>query len=171
MTFEKCRRYGLFLNPKESHFALKEGKLLGHIVSKQEVRIDPKRVEAIKNTPLARSKNEIHSFLGRIIFLGIFILNYAKIVKEITDMLKKDAEVRWTATTREPFPWIKEAFLESPVLVSPDHQKPIQIFSFASPFTLAVVLLQRNQEKKEQPVALFSRVLMDAKLKYNILEK
>jgi len=40
--FEKCRRYGLSLNSKKSHFALKEGKLLGHIVSKEGVRIDPK---------------------------------------------------------------------------------------------------------------------------------
>jgi hypothetical protein len=32
-TFEKCRRFGLSLNPKKSHFAMQEGKLLGHIVS------------------------------------------------------------------------------------------------------------------------------------------
>lgn len=32
LTFEKCRRYGLFLNPKKSQFSLSEGKVLGHIV-------------------------------------------------------------------------------------------------------------------------------------------
>jgi hypothetical protein len=32
-TFEKCHRFGLSLNPKKSHFAMQEGKLLGHIVS------------------------------------------------------------------------------------------------------------------------------------------
>lgn len=46
-TFLKCRRYGISLNPKKSNFALKEGKLLGHIVSAEGVKIDPKRVEAI----------------------------------------------------------------------------------------------------------------------------
>jgi hypothetical protein len=32
-TFEKCRKFSLSLNPKMSHFAMLEGKLLGHIVS------------------------------------------------------------------------------------------------------------------------------------------
>jgi hypothetical protein len=33
-TFKKCRKFILSLNPKKSHFSMKEGKLLGHIVSK-----------------------------------------------------------------------------------------------------------------------------------------
>jgi hypothetical protein len=61
--FLKCRRYGISLNPKKSNFELKEGKLLGHIVSANGVRIDPKRVEAIKNLSLPRSKKNIQSYL------------------------------------------------------------------------------------------------------------
>jgi hypothetical protein len=41
-TFEKCRKFGLSLNPKKSHFAMQEGKLLGHIVSKDGIKVDPK---------------------------------------------------------------------------------------------------------------------------------
>jgi len=109
-TFEKCRRYDLSFKPKKSHFSLKEGKLIGHIVSKEGVRIDPKRVEVIKNLPLSRRTKEIQSFLGKIIFLRSFVPNYVEIVKEITDMLKKAAQVKWTSTTREHFIRIKEAF-------------------------------------------------------------
>ena len=32
--FERCRKYGISLNPKKCYFALSEGKLLGFIVSK-----------------------------------------------------------------------------------------------------------------------------------------
>ena len=46
-VFLKCKRFGLSLNPKKSLFAMKEGKLLGHIVSAKGVRINPRRVEAI----------------------------------------------------------------------------------------------------------------------------
>ena len=46
-VFLKCRRFGLSLNPKKSLFSMQEGKLLGHIVSAEGVRIDPDRVEAI----------------------------------------------------------------------------------------------------------------------------
>ena len=58
-NFQKCRRFGLSLNPKKSLFALEEGKLLGHIVSKQGVKIDLARVEAIQTIPLPRSKKDI----------------------------------------------------------------------------------------------------------------
>jgi len=41
-TFDKCIKFGLSLNPKKSHFAMQEGKLLGHIVSKDGIKVDPK---------------------------------------------------------------------------------------------------------------------------------
>jgi hypothetical protein len=95
-TFVKCRKYGLSLNPKKSHFSMQEGKLLGHIVSKDGIRIDPKRVEAIQTISLPRNKKEIQSFLGRINFLRRFMPNFVEIVKLITYMLKKNYEVKWT---------------------------------------------------------------------------
>ena len=67
-TFEKCRRYGLSLNPKKSHFAMQEGKLLGHIVFKNGIKIDPKRVEAIQTISIPRNVKEIQAFLGTIKF-------------------------------------------------------------------------------------------------------
>lgn len=46
-AFLKCRKFGISLNPKKSHFAMLEGKLLGHIISKDGIKIDPSRVQAI----------------------------------------------------------------------------------------------------------------------------
>jgi hypothetical protein len=46
-VFLKCQKFGLSLNPKKFVFSMKEGKLLGHIVLAEGVRIDPNRVEAI----------------------------------------------------------------------------------------------------------------------------
>jgi hypothetical protein len=39
--------WSLSLNPKKSLFAMKEGKLLGHIVLDEGIRIDSSRVESI----------------------------------------------------------------------------------------------------------------------------
>ena len=57
--FSKCRKYGLSLNPKKSVFVVKEGKLLGHIVSEKGICIDPSRVEAIQAINLPRNKKEL----------------------------------------------------------------------------------------------------------------
>lgn len=43
-VFVICRKYGISLNPKKSLFGLEEGKLLGHIISKYGIRIDPDRI-------------------------------------------------------------------------------------------------------------------------------
>ena len=52
---------------------MQEGKLLGHIVSAEGVRIDPDRVEAIQALSLPRSKKEVQEFLGRIDFQSFII--------------------------------------------------------------------------------------------------
>jgi hypothetical protein len=67
------------------------------------VNIDPERVEAIKKISLPRNKKEIQSFLGRINFLRRFVPNFVEMVKHITDMLRKDHEVKWTIEAKESF--------------------------------------------------------------------
>ena len=61
--------------------------------------------------------------------------------------------------------------LSLPVLVSPNYAKDFQIFSFASEETIAGVLLQRNDEKQEQPIAFMSKSLQNSELNYSIMEK
>jgi hypothetical protein len=170
-VFLKCRRFGLSLNPKKSLFAMKEGKLLGHIVSAEGVRIDPSRVEAIQTLSFPRSKKEVQAFLGKINFLRRFVSNFVELVKHITSMLRKGNEVKWTAEPRESFIQIKKALTEAPVLISPDYSKDFLIFSFASFDTVATVLLQKNEEGREQPISFFSKALRDAEARYEIMEK
>lgn len=171
LTFEKCRRYGLSLNPKKSQFSLSEGNLLGHIVAQEGVKINPKQVKAIIHIPLPINKKEVPAFLGRINLLRRFIPNYVEIIKGIKYMLKKENEVMWSSTPRDYFIRIKEDLAKAPVLVSPDYSVPFYIFSFASPHTIIIMLLQKNKEGSEQPISFFSQVLRDVEMKYNILEK
>ena len=63
------------------------------------------------------------------------------------------------------------ALIEAPVLVSPYFTREFLAFSFASEDTISVVLLQKNKDNLEQPIAFFSKTLRDSELKYNILEE
>jgi hypothetical protein len=91
-------------------------------------------------------------------------------VKLITAMLNKGSEVRWTSEARNSFEQIKKELTEPHVLISPDYSKGFLIFSFASSDTLAVVLLQKNDDGLEQPIAYFSKVLRDVEVRYYIME-
>lgn len=48
IVFQRCRKYGISLNPKKSLFAMDASKLLGHIISKEGIHIDPTQVEALQ---------------------------------------------------------------------------------------------------------------------------
>ena len=56
VVFQKCRKYDISLNLKKSLFSMDEGKLLGDIISKDGIRVDPARVEAIQQIEQPRNK-------------------------------------------------------------------------------------------------------------------
>eukprot|EP00253_Pinus_taeda_P027250 PITA_27250 len=166
-----CRKYGISLNPKKSMFALEEGKLLGHIISKYGIRIDPERIQAILQIPYPRNIKELQAFLGKINFLRRFIQNLAELIRLLRNMLKKDAKVKWSLETKQAFESIKTALTQTPVLNIPQFDKDFIIFSFAPEHTIAAVLLQKDDQGNEKPISFFSRALRDAPLKYQIMEK
>ena len=141
----KCRRFGIYLNPTERIFSLTSWKLLGHIISKDGIKIDPSSVDAIQKVDLPRSRKEIQSFLGRVNFVRRFIPIFSEIVKDITNMLKKGAEIKWIVEEKHSFEEIKRALTQAPVLISPNFSKEFLVFTFASENTITGVLLQNGQ--------------------------
>lgn len=149
---------------------MNEGNLLSHIISKDGIHVDPAHVEAIQQIEQPWSKKEIHSFNGKLNFLRRFIPNLAEHLREITSMLKKDSQVKWTEEAVKSFNLVKLAISSAPTLISPDYTRDFILFSFASKHTLAAVLMQKR-EGVEKPIAFFSRIIRDEALKYNIIEK
>ena len=49
--FERLRKFHLKLNPAKCTFGATSGKLLGFVVSKKEIEIDPDKVRAIQDLP------------------------------------------------------------------------------------------------------------------------
>ena len=127
-------------------------------------------MEAIQQNYFPRSKKEIQAFNGKMNFLRRFIPNLVKHIREMTNMLKKDNDVKWSKESCKSFHAVKLALTTAPVLVSPDYSIDFIIFSFASEHTMAVVLMQKR-DKTELPIAFFICNIRDAALKYNIIVK
>ena len=170
-VFLMCRKFGISLNPKKSNFSLEEGKILEHIISKDGMKIDSHRVDAIQKIAIPRTKKEIQSFIGMVNFLKMFMSNFAKIMKYITNMLRKENEIKWNSEARTVFLDIKKALTEAPILNSHDFLRDFQIFSFASEHIVARVILQKNEKGFEQPLTFYRKNLRDVALKYDIMEK
>jgi hypothetical protein len=56
----RCRKFGISLNPNKAIFGVMEGNSLGHIVSREGVKVDPERLIEIKIFPYLLIKNKFN---------------------------------------------------------------------------------------------------------------
>ena len=87
---ERCRKFSISLNPKKSIFVVVKGKLLGFIVSKDGMIIEPERTQAIAKLPPPSSKKAMQSFLGKINFVRRFVQSFSEMVRPLHNLIKKD---------------------------------------------------------------------------------
>ena len=86
-------------------------------------------------------------------------------------MLKKGSKIKWDGDPSVAFHKIKHTIKDATILRVPNYGKPMHIFSFASFHTIISILLQKNEEGYEQPIAFYSKSLQAIEIKYDINEK
>ena len=63
-VFQKIDEAGLLLKPSKCEFFKKRVEYLGHIVSKNCIKMNPKKIKDIINWPVPDTVTQLHSFLG-----------------------------------------------------------------------------------------------------------
>ena len=86
-VFQKLWEAGLKLKPSKCEFFRTRISYLGHIVSKDGIETDPKKVTAIKNWPIPTSVTDVRSFLGFTNHYRRFIKGYAQIAKPLYKLI------------------------------------------------------------------------------------
>jgi hypothetical protein len=72
-------QHQLFLKQSKCAFGASEVKYLGHLVGKDGVRVDPKKIEDIQDYPDPKTLKSLHGFLGLTGYYHKFVKNYGKI--------------------------------------------------------------------------------------------
>ena len=143
---------------------------LGHIVSKEGIRPDPKKTEVVQTWPRPQSLKEMRSFLGLANYFRRFIQGYSKIVAPLTTLTKEGTDWRkpgiWSQECEAAFHTIKRHLTEAPVLAMPDFSKPFEVVCDASIVALGAVLLQEGR-----PIAFESKKLNAAQYNYSTTEQ
>ena len=62
--------------------------ILGHIVGRFGLKIDPTKVEKLKKTKFPTTKREVRQFLGLAGYFRDFIKDYAEIAAPLTNLTK-----------------------------------------------------------------------------------
>lgn len=97
------------------------------IISKQGVRVELEMIRAIQSIELPRTKKELQSFFGKVIFMRRFIPNIVEITKLLNRLLRNDAIVKWDYVGHATFHDIKQAIVNALVLVNPKISKEFLI--------------------------------------------
>jgi len=170
--FLRLRRYNLKLNPAKCAFGVPSGKLLGFIVSRRGIELDPSKIKAIQELPPPRNKTEVMSLLGRLNYISRFIAQLTTTCEPIFKLLKKDAAVKWTDECQEAFDKIKGYLSNPPVLVPPEPGRPLILYLTVLENSFGCVLGQHDLTgRKEQAIYYLSKKFTAYEVKYTHLEK
>nr|GEY62985.1 reverse transcriptase domain-containing protein [Tanacetum cinerariifolium] len=122
---------------EKSHFMVKEGIVLGHKISKNEIEVDKAKVDVIAKLPHPTTVKGIHSFLGHVGFYRRFIQDFSKIARPMTRLLEKDTSFFFSNECIEAFQTLKKKLTEAPNLIAPDWDLPFQLMCDASDFAIS----------------------------------
>ncbi|MCO5549888.1 hypothetical protein L7F22_003362 [Adiantum nelumboides] len=144
VIFQALRDNKLYVNQKKSEFFLQEIQYLGHIISKNGIRMDPAKLEVIKDWPNPRNLHEVRSFIGMCVYYRRFIEKFSLIAGPLHDLTKKNVKYVWTEKRQQAFDTLKQKLISQPVLSLPDLSKPFEVQCDACGDCLGAVLLQEG---------------------------
>lgn len=160
----------LYIQLPKCTFAVNEVEYLGHVVSGEGVKPDPKKIAAVVNYPRPKNERDIIAFIGLIGYYRRFIKDFASRTKPLTELLKKDSKFEWTESQEKAFKELTKALCTKPVLCYPDFSKPFIVSTDASSIAIGAVLSQLHNGN-EHPVAYASRQLNKAEKNYGATER
>ncbi|KAJ9545125.1 hypothetical protein OSB04_024832 [Centaurea solstitialis] len=160
-VLEMLKRERLYAKFSKCEFWLKEVQFLGNIVTQEGIKVDPAKIEAIKDWESPKSPSEMRSFLGLAGYYRRFIEHFSAIATPLTALTKKDVKYDWTSTCERAFNNLKGKLTSAPILTLPNGTDGFVVYCDASKLGLGCVLMQDRKV-----IAYASRKLKVHELNY-----
>ncbi|KAM1482481.1 hypothetical protein ACFXTO_034785 [Malus domestica] len=182
LILQRCIETNLVLNWEKCHCMVKQGIVLGHIISEKGIEVDKSKIDLIRHLPSPTSVWEVRSFFGHAGFYRRFIKDFSKIAQPLYRLLQKEIAFEFNKVcetafktlkdmlTSAPFKTLKDMLTSAPIIMPPDWSLPFELMCDASDYAIGAVLGQRRN-KQPHVIHYASRTLNDAQLNYSTTEK
>jgi hypothetical protein len=158
-------QHQLLLKQSKCAFGASEVEYLGHLVGKDGVRVDPKKIEAMQDWQHPKTLKRLNGFLGPTGYYHKFIKNYGKIATTLTVILKKNS-FTWTPAAAQAFQTLKTTMCTTLVLALLDFTKTFVLECDGLGKGISAILMQEGQ-----PLAFTTKKLSERNLGKPIYEK
>jgi hypothetical protein len=115
----RCSEVDLVLNWEKCHFMVKQGIVLGHVISERGIEVDKAKVEMVEQLPPPTDVKSLRIFLGHARFYRRFIKYFSKITKLLTHLLQKDVAFDFDEKCLAAFRTLKSALVSAPIIQPP----------------------------------------------------
>ena len=119
VVLETLRKEQLYVKLSKCKFWSNEVSFLGHIVSKERIRVDPKKIEIVVEWKPPRNVTEVRSFLGLTGYYRGFVKGFSMTAAPMTRLLQKYVKYEWSEKCQRSFDKLKTFLTEAPVLTQP----------------------------------------------------
>ena len=134
---------------------------LGHIVGRDGIKVDPSKIEAVKDWPRPKNPTDVRSFVGLASYYRRFVEGFSKIAAPLTELTRKAQKFIWSDKCEDSFQELKRRIISAPVLSLPVEHEKFVVYCDASHQGLGCVLMQ-----SDKVIAYASRQLKDYEKRY-----
>jgi hypothetical protein len=171
MMLERCRKCQISLNIKKCIFVTHFRILLGHIVCKEGLIVDPAKIAVIVNLPPPKSVDQLRETMGHIGYYMKLLKGYAQITVFMEKLLNKDSKFQWNEDCQGGLDTLKDKMVTTRILVFPYWEKTFHVHVDASTITLGAIMAQPGVGELDHPIAFERRKLLESEKNYNTTER
>ncbi|CAL9018448.1 unnamed protein product [Prunus brigantina] len=161
-VLERCRFYGLKMNPKKCAFGVSSGKFLGFQVHQRGIDVDSEKTKAICSLAPPKNPKELKSFMGRLSYIRRFIPGLAAMMSAFTPLLKKGKPYIWSQECQEAYQQVQQLITKLPTMKAPVPGLPLKLYLAATNAAVGALLAQDGHDGEESPIYYVSRQLRGA---------
>ena len=90
--FQRCRERNIKLNKAKFDFKCQQVTFIGHLLSSEGVKPDPRKIDAIVNMETPVDVQGVQRLIGMVKYLSKFLSNLSELCQHLRKLTHKDAE-------------------------------------------------------------------------------